>query len=117
MTPGELRELWTARREMLDKIGAYVDGPRIIGEFLADVAELNDRERKSFLSLKDAAALSGYSVEHLGRLVREGRIRNHGRKGAPRVRADELPSRRLALSRARSYDVDTDARKLRNERQ
>lgn len=42
------------------------------------------------LTLKEAANQTGYSVDHLGRMVREGKIPNTGRKGAPRVLARDL---------------------------
>jgi len=43
------------------------------------------------LTLVEAAAVSGYSADHLGRLVRDGQLRNCGRKNAPRVRRADLP--------------------------
>lgn len=70
------------------------------------------------LTLPEAAARSGYSVDHLGRLVRDGRLANIGRHGAPRVRAGDLPSRPTSASTgvARiphgAYDPSTDARSL-----
>ncbi len=32
-----------------------------------------------------------YSADHLGRLVREGKLPNAGREGAPRIRLQDLP--------------------------
>jgi hypothetical protein len=43
------------------------------------------------LTLSEAAAESGYSVEHLRRLVSEGKIENAGRKHAPRIRRAHVP--------------------------
>jgi len=43
------------------------------------------------LTLVEAAAVSGYSADHLGHLVRNGTITNYGRKNAPRVRRADLP--------------------------
>lgn len=43
------------------------------------------------LTLEAAARECGYSADHLGRLIREGRLTNHGRQHAPKVRRDELP--------------------------
>ena len=42
-------------------------------------------------SLTEAARESGYSREHLGRLVRDGKIPNAGRPGAPRIARRDLP--------------------------
>ncbi len=43
------------------------------------------------LTLTEAAATSGYSADHLGHLVREGKIPNAGRPGAPRIALRDLP--------------------------
>jgi hypothetical protein len=43
------------------------------------------------LTLVEAAVVSGYSVDHLGHLVRHGKLANLGRKNAPRVRRADLP--------------------------
>lgn len=56
-------------------------------ELEATLAESSDR----LLDLQDAAARSGYSADHLGRLVRQGRIPNAGRLHAPRIRLRDLP--------------------------
>ena len=67
------------------------------------------------LTLSQAARESGYSPEHLSRLVRRGLIPNAGRKGAPRVRRHDLPAKpgsTVAATRTGSYDPATDARSL-----
>lgn len=43
------------------------------------------------LTLSEAAEQSGYSPDHLGRMVREGKIRNAGRPNAPRIARGDLP--------------------------
>ena len=43
------------------------------------------------LDLQQAATESGYSVNTLGRMVRERRIGNAGRKNAPRIKRSDLP--------------------------
>jgi hypothetical protein len=43
--------------------------------------------------MEEAARESGYSAEHLGRLIRTGRIPNAGRRSAPRVRRGDLPAK------------------------
>lgn len=45
------------------------------------------------LTLADAAERSGFSRDHLSRLIREGKIPNAGRKGAPRIAFRHLPRR------------------------
>ena len=43
------------------------------------------------LTLEQAAQRSGYSRDHIGRLLRSGRLENVGSRGRPRVRASDLP--------------------------
>jgi len=50
------------------------------------------------LTLVEAAAISGYSADHLGSLVKHGRLRNYGRKNAPRIRRADLPIKSPAKS-------------------
>ena len=69
------------------------------------------------LSLREASERSGYSQEHLARLVRLGRIpdlRPNGSKGRIRIRIGDLPARpAVVASRSRvAYDPSADARAL-----
>lgn len=70
------------------------------------------------LTLAEAALRSGYSPDHLARLIREGKLPNSGRAHAPRIRAADLPSRGVRKhgivvnNGERSYDPVTDARTL-----
>ena len=51
-------------------------------------------EDETLLNLTEAAEVSGYSADHLGRLVREGKIPNRGRPGAPKIARGDLPMKR-----------------------
>lgn len=57
--------------------------------FLADQSE-------ETVNLQRASELSGYSAAHLGRLIRQGKIPNAGRPGAPRIALKDLPRKRVA---------------------
>lgn len=110
-----LRERWIARRDELRRLHALVDGAVLCDELLAELDHLADATADEPLSLRRAAAESGYSVDHLGRLVREGKLANVGRPHSPRVRRADLPrkpSRQLASPTAGSYNPSTDARSL-----
>lgn len=63
---------------------AYEDAARMIEEAL-------DSAQNEALTLQAAAEESGYSSDHLGRLVREGKIPNAGRPNAPRIKRGDLP--------------------------
>jgi hypothetical protein len=71
------------------------------------------------LTIAQAALRSGYSQDHLSRLLRSGKLRNAGRRGAPRIRAGDLPIRvfkpLVAAVVQAPYDPATDARTLRLE--
>ena len=57
----------------------------------AGLEEALSEESERPLTIKQAAHQSGYSVDHLSRLVREGTIPNAGRPGAPRIVQRDLP--------------------------
>jgi len=87
----EIVERWTARRDVAKSLGGLVDGARLCDELLRDLEALRRASDGELLSLTDAAERSGYSREHLGRLVRAGRIPNAGRPNAPKIRIVDLP--------------------------
>ncbi len=74
------------------------------------------------LTLAEASARSGYSQDHLARLIREGRLPNAGRPHTPRIRAADLPRRRspqqnVVVSKGpRVYDPVADARAIGSRR-
>lgn len=117
--PRDIVDRWTTRRDELQKLRAAVDGAAICEEVLADLQALQRSGGETMLTLSEASAVSGYSIDHLARLLREGKLPNTGRKGAPRIRVTDLPRRPrtpLAGSRPTPYDPDADARALRGVR-
>lgn len=118
MTPDNLVLRWTQQLEAFARVNALVDGAKLVNDFLVDLRGLELAKEDPIVTLRAAAKESGYSVEHLARMVRQGKIPNAGRRNAPRIRVADLPVRRsLARDRVGSYNVDTDARTLRNGRQ
>ena len=63
-------------------------------------ATLVERDETTF-SLVEASRESGYSADHLGRLVRDGKIPNAGRPGAPRIALRDLPRKASAPAEPR----------------
>jgi hypothetical protein len=119
MTSSEFRARWVRRREELARLGAQVDGARIIDEFVADFDSVERDEAEQIVSIGRAAELSGYSAEHLARCVRDGRIANAGRRGKPMIRRGDLPhkaNKRLARTLNQTYDPAADARDLLDRR-
>jgi hypothetical protein len=116
MTREELERAWAHQRDELARLGALVDGAKLVTEHLAQLADMAAAEDEISLTLKAAAARSGYSPEYLARLIRQGRIRQAGVKGRPRLYAKDVPSRRstpVAQGGKKAYDVNADARTLR----
>ena len=81
---------WRKQAKALRRYGG--ETPAVAIERCADDLEATIREQdETTLSLVEAARESGYSKDHLGRLVREGKIPNAGRPNAPRIARRHLP--------------------------
>ncbi len=97
--------------------GVLADGALLCDEILRDLETVLGSEEDRLLTLREASAASGYSEEHLGRLFREGKLRNAGRKGSPRIRTGDLPRRPRTNARSENrYDAASDARELASRR-
>lgn len=83
------RLLW--RRAELARIGALVQGERLLDEVLSELDAAERTETARFLKLSEASRLCGYSPDHLRVLIKAGKLSNHGRPYAPLVRRGELP--------------------------
>lgn len=95
---GALRARWQARRDEFARFDATVHGARLCDEILADLDTALRAIGGELLTLHEAAAMSGYSADHLGRLVRAGKLLNAGRVNAPRIRRSDLPRKVSTLS-------------------
>jgi hypothetical protein len=91
---------------------------RTLEQCARELEETDAAARDTALTLDEAARASGFSAEHLGRLVRQGAIPNAGRKGVPRICRGDLPRRcsRVASERTTGYDPSADARSLVSRR-
>jgi len=87
------------------RLGAHVDGAAVADEVLADLALLEQFENDEILSLEAASTVSGYSRDHIARLIRQGRIPNAGRPNAPRVRRRDLPRKAASLQSLIESDI------------
>lgn len=111
----ELVDRWEAKKAEWARLRAQVDGAALADEVLHDLASLEEAE--PVLSLAEAAKRTGYSPDHLSRLVRDGALANYGRKGAPRVKLSECPAKpALRKSYAPAYNATADARALGTRR-
>ena len=83
------------RRYAPEVANAYEDAA---GELEASLRETG----ADLLSLQAAARECGYSSDHLGRLIRAGKLTNHGREHAPKEQRGELPSKPVTVRRLAS---------------
>ena len=81
---------WRRRAKALRRYGS--EPPAVALERCAAEQEdtIVERDDTTF-SLVEASRESGYSADHLGRLVRDGKIPNAGRLNAPRIARIHLP--------------------------
>ncbi len=106
---------WEAEAAAMERRGILIRGEVLCREFVADLQALQRGESEEPLTIAQASAESGYSAEHVARMVRQGLIPNQGRKRAPRIRRADLPRKpggRVAAGPLKAYDPVTDARQL-----
>ena len=110
LSPGDLPGIWRQRAQFLKEYGDPNSGrtwERAATELDQALRALGEHT----VTLGEAAALCGYSADHIGTLVRQGRIPNVGRKHAPRVRRADLPVKTATSPgrpRRTAADVDID---------
>jgi hypothetical protein len=97
MSRDELIERWAAHASDLEALGAQVDGARLIRRLLGELEQVLRYEESEVLTLAEAAEYSGFSEDHLGRLIRSKKIPNLGRRHRPRVRRGDVPRKPHAL--------------------
>ena len=89
-SPGDLPKTWRERAQFLTDFG----DPNTARLWQLAAAELDEALRtlgEETLTLVEAAAVSGYTSDHLGSLIRHGKIPSYGRTNAPRIRRADLP--------------------------
>ncbi len=110
---------YEAKCALLADLQALVDGAAICEEVVHDLWKVASVIEEAPLTLKEAAQESGYSLDHLARLIRQGKLPNVGRARAPRIPRRALPRRptsSVAATRSGGYDPATDARSLVSRR-
>ena len=106
--PGDLPGIWRQRAQFLEGYGDPNSG-RLWGLAATELDQALRVLGAELLTLPQAAALCGYSADHLGSLVRKGKIPNLGCKGSPRIRRSDLPTKKTtAPGRPRKAPGDVD---------
>ena len=111
-----LNQRWRAKAELFRAHGheATARTYEVCSEELEAALRQGEEE---LLDLQEAARESGYTSDHLGRLVRAGRIPNAGRRNAPKIRRGDLPRRpeRVARQAQEGNGVRPMAGRLRDD--
>lgn len=84
-----LLDLWRARA---DEVEPYSPPAATAIRTCADELERQQKmDDSDTVSPTEAALWSGYDVDSIGRMIREGKLTNHGNKNRPKVRRSDLP--------------------------
>ncbi len=92
-TVRSLPQTWRERAAYLEQFGDPVSA-RLWKIAAGELERALHHVADETLSLAEAAAASGFTADHLGSLIRRGRIPNAGRPNAPRIRRSDLPSKK-----------------------
>jgi hypothetical protein len=87
-TVAELTAKWTQRLADAQQLHTLAPLERVAAEIVDDLRQLGEDD---LVSLQEASRLGGYSVDHLQRLVRAGKLVQRGRRHAPRIRRSDVP--------------------------
>jgi hypothetical protein len=93
VTIAELRQRWQERAGEWRRLHVSVDGAALADELLADLEQLERTDEERLYTPTQAAARTGFHPESIARMVRQGRVPNHGTKHRPRVKLSELPKK------------------------
>lgn len=86
-----LLDLW---RKRADDVEPYSPPAATAIRTCADELERQQQmDQTELVSPTEAALLSGYDADSIGRMIRDGRLTNHGSKNRPKVRRSDLPKK------------------------
>ena len=95
LSPRDLPALW---RSSAENLRPYAETAAHAFERAAeDLEHALHSEADERLTLAQAAEVSGYSQDYLGRMLRSNQVPNAGRPHAPRIRRSDLPRKACRL--------------------
>ena len=102
MTPSGVPALVAAWRAQAATLRAYAAEPQAVAleRCAADLDAALAAAGDETLMLSESALVSGYSTRQLRQMIADGRVRDHGRKHAPRLRRAKLPHKPAPATRA-----------------
>lgn len=92
MLPHELPSSWRTRARLFRDHGAEAQAATC-EQLARELEEAAAAPGERVLTLQEASERGGYSIEHLGELLRQYPMLNAGKKGAPRILQKYVPVR------------------------
>lgn len=119
MTRDDLVARYHTLRHEYERVRALVDGASVVEQFITELKLLSEAHDAAELDLEGASRTSGYSTDHLRRLVRNHKLPcvRVGRRLF--FRASDLPRKlasRIDVPSARRYDAVADAQRVTAQR-
>lgn len=88
----QLKDFLRAWRDKANAFRPYFPASaKLIDDLTAGLEECLRQHELEALTLDQAVEESGYSRDHLSRLIADGKIPNAGKKGAPRMHRCDMP--------------------------
>jgi hypothetical protein len=97
----QLAQTWYAEAAQYRRRGQDAQAALVVS-LAQELEECLKSISEEVLTLTRASEVSGYTSDHLGRLIREGKIPNAGRPNAPRIAEGDLPRKPRASERPAS---------------
>ena len=98
LRPEDLVFEWRLEADRME-IRGLRDSVRLMRSMADQLEAVLGHQHSEILTLGEAARESGYSADHLGRMIREGTIPNAGRPRAPRIRRSDVPRKASELTK------------------
>jgi hypothetical protein len=86
-----LEAYWVEKAVEFRRLSVTVSGEAIALAFVGQLRDAVSKSQDRPVTVREAAQLGGYSEDHVRRLVRDGGLRNVGRRYAPRIRRCDVP--------------------------
>ena len=100
MRPDELVGKWTHKAAEFDALAATVDAAAMCQQFIADLQSLEADDGSDWVSIAEAATFSGYSKQHIRRLIQSGQLAAQREGKERRVRLHDLPRKPVPVAKA-----------------
>lgn len=100
VTVAELPAAWRSRADELARFA-----PAAAEAFTTAALDLEQAiraEGSETVNLREAARIGGYNEDSIGRMIRQGKVKNVGRGNAPRIRRSDIPRKPGGERRAKS---------------